>query len=286
MWIGVIEFSDEGGEPMGTITYEETKLVSRYRGTMPVILTCPHGGDKQPPGVPNKRTGAGLPSDCRFETNTDRFTRTITRGIAQLLFDVFGEAPYVVIANFDRAFIDANRRAPDKCAFEDQDARQFYQEYHNTVRNFVDEIRADNGGLGLLFDIHGTEKIDHDPADVYLGTLNGEAISNLLNRDSLAMSRRRSLPGLLREAGYVVSAKIPETLQGDFTLETYGSSKADGVDAIQIEIESTLRTDTRKREVFIEDLAYAISSLIARYADTPALVPFRSANFLPRLQRG
>ena len=83
-----------------------------------------------------------------------------------------------------------------------------------------------------------------------------------------------------------MSAKIPETLRGDFTLETYGSSNADGVDAIQIEIESTLRTDAIKREVFIEDLAYAISSLIARYADTLTLTAFRSANFLPRLKRG
>jgi N-formylglutamate amidohydrolase len=271
---------------MGTITYEETNLVSRHRGTMPAILTCPHGGDKQPPSVSNTRTGAGLPSDCRFETNTDRFTRTITRGVAQLLFDVFGETPYVVIANFDRAFIDANRRARDKCAFEDPAAQPFYDEYHNTIRNFVDEIRADNGGLGLLFDIHGTTKIDHDPADVYLGTLNGEAISNLLSRDSLAMSRRRSLPSLLREADYAVSAKIPETLRGDFTLETYGSSKPDGVDAIQIEIESILRIDDNHREAFIEDLAYAISSLVARYADTLTLAAFRSTNFLPRLQRG
>jgi N-formylglutamate amidohydrolase len=269
---------------MGTITYEETNLVSRHRGTMPAILTCPHGGDKQPPRVPNPRTGVDLPPDCRFEPNTDRFTRTITRGVAQLLFDVFGEAPYIAIANFDRAFIDANRR--EECAFEDPAAQPFYDEYHNTIRNFVDEIRADNGGLGLLFDIHGTTKIDHDPADVYLGTLNGEAISNLLSRDSLAMSRRRSLPGLLREADYAVSAKIPETLRGDFTLETYGSSKPDGVDAIQIEIESILRIDDNHREAFIEDLAYAISSLVARYADTLTLAAFRSANFLPRLQRG
>ena len=129
---------------MRNVAYTENLLVSRYQGAMPVILTCPHGGDKQPPGVPNPRTGVGLPPSCRFEPNTDRFTRTITRGIAQLLFDVFGEAPHVVIANFDRAFIDANRRA--ECAFEDRDARQFYEEYHNTVRNFVDEIRADNGG--------------------------------------------------------------------------------------------------------------------------------------------
>src|SRR5262245_10926701 len=271
---------------MRNIAYIEKLLVSHYQGGMPVILTCPHGGDKQPPGVPNPRTGVGLPSDCRFETNTDRFTRTITKGVAQVLFDVFGEAPYVVIANFDRAFIDANRRVSNKCAFEDQDAQQFYDEYHNTIRNFVDEIRADNGGLGLLFDIHGTAQITHDPAEVYLGTLNGRAISNLSSRDSLALSRRRSLPGLLRETGYVVSAKIPETIQGDFTLETYGSSNADGVDAIQIEIESNLRTNTAKRDVFIEDLAYAISSLVARYADTLTLAAFRSANFLPRLQRG
>ena len=270
---------------MGTITYEEANLVSRHRGTMPAILTCPHGGDEQPPGVPNPRTGVGLPADCRFEKDTDRFTRTITRGVAQLLFDVFGETPHVVIANFDRAFIDANRRAPE-CAFEDPDARPFFDEYHNTVRSLVDKIRADHGGLGLLFDIHGTTQIASDPADVYLGTLNGQAISSLLSRDSLAMSRKRSLPGLLREAGYVVSAKIPETLRGDFTLETYGSFNADGVDAIQIETESNLRTDTKKREVYIEDLAYAISSLVARYADTLTLTAFRSANFLPRLQPG
>jgi hypothetical protein len=238
--------------------YTEHLLVSRYQGTMPVILTCPHGGDEQPPGVPNRRTGAELPSACRFETDTDRFTCTITRGVAQGLLDVFGETPYVVIANFDRAYIDANRSP--KCAFEDRVAQQFYEGYHNTIRNFVAEMRAKNGGLGLFVDIHGTTQVDHDPAEVYLGTLNGEAISSLLSRDSRAMSRRRSLPGVLREAGYIVSAKIPETLPGDFTLETHGSSNAGGVDAI--------------------------SSLAARYADTHTLAAFRSENFLPRLQRG
>ena len=37
---------------------------------------------------------------------------------------------------------------------------------------------------------------------------------------------------------------------------------ADGVDAIQIEIESTLRIDASKRDLFIEDLAYAIAALL------------------------
>ena len=269
---------------MRDITYTVRRLVARHQGALPVILTCPHGGDDQPPGVENKRTGVGLDPDCNFETNRDRLTRTVTREVAQTLFDVFGEAPYVVIADFDRDYIDANRRLG--CAFEDCNAEQFYLEYHDTIRNFADEIRLDTGGLGLLFDIHGTEKIASDAADVYLGTRNRAAISALLSRDPLAMSRDRSLPGLLRAAGYVVSPKVPETIPGGFTLEKYGSSNPNGIDAIQIEIEGALRTDEGKRAGFIEDLAFAISCLIARYADTPTMAAYRTANFLPRLQRG
>lgn len=268
---------------MRDITYTVRRLVARQQGALPVVFTCPHGGDEKPPGVQNERTGAGLPPECRFEKNRDSFTRTITRGVAQVMFDVFGEAPYVVFANFGRDFIDANRSR--ECAFEDPDAQQFYDEYHNTIRNFVDEIRADNGGQGLLVDIHGIKRIGGDPADLYVGTLDGDSIERLLSRDPRAISRRRSLAGLLRQQGYVVSARTPETIRGGFTLETYGSSNPDGVDAIQIEIESAVRTDASKRDVFIEDLASGISSLVARYADSEPLAVFRTASFLPRLQR-
>ncbi len=269
---------------MRNLDFSQNLLVSRYQGALPVVLTAPHGGDLQPPGVPKERSQKNVPADCRFEKNTDRFTSTITRGVAQALFNVFGEAPYVVMADFDRAFIDANR-SPE-CAFDDPDARQFYDEYHHTIRAFIDQIRTDNGGLGLLFDIHGTTKIKDDPADVYLGTLNHAAITTLLNRDPQALSRKRSLPGSLVAAGYVVSTKVPETLQGDFTLEAYGSANADGIDAIQIEIEADLRIVDAKRDLFIEDLGFAISTLVARYTDELAFATFRSANFLPRLQRG
>jgi len=42
----------------------------------------------------------------------------------------------------------------------------------------------------------------------------------------------------------------------------------DGVDAIQLEIASTLRNDRDKRAALIENLAYAIGNLVARYIDT------------------
>lgn len=76
---------------MWKITFSTTRLVSRHRGTLPVLLTCPHGGDGKPAGI-DKRTGAGLPEDCDFNLDSDLQTRTITTRVAQRLLDVFGEA--------------------------------------------------------------------------------------------------------------------------------------------------------------------------------------------------
>src|SRR5262249_13192330 len=139
-----------GGGMMWTITYQETNLVSPDRGTLPVILSCPHDGEEIPAGVP-KRTRTGSPSGCPpFKTNRDRHTGEITTVVAQRLLDVFGEAPYVVIAEYDREDIDANR--PSGCAFEPPAAnevpaaKQYYDEYHITLRNFVKEIRAETSG--------------------------------------------------------------------------------------------------------------------------------------------
>src|SRR5262245_8775590 len=137
---------------MWTIRYEKANLVSRHRGTLPVILSCPHGGDEQPEDVSDERDESN--PDCRpIKKKSDLRTREITTGVAQRLLDIFGEAPYVVIAEFHRKYIDANREAD--CAYEVSAAQQYFDEYHNTLRNYVDEIRAKTGGVGLLFDIHG-----------------------------------------------------------------------------------------------------------------------------------
>jgi len=269
---------------MWKINYDaETNLVSRHQGTLPVILSCPHDGKESPSGVP-ERTGEGTPASCPpFKKASDLHTREITTGVAQRLLEVFGEAPYVVIAEFDRKFIDAN--CPAECAYEVPTAQPYYDAYHNTLRNFVDEIRAEHGGLGLLFDIHGTQVIDTDPADLYLGTDNGTTVARLLDADPQALFRRRSLRGFFKAAGHVVSPKtpgIPETsaVDGGYTVRTYGSSHEDGLDAIQLEIASTLRNNATKRADLIETLAYAIGNLVARYADIHTLAALQSIHLL------
>jgi N-formylglutamate amidohydrolase len=264
---------------MRQIEYAKTRLVSRHRGTLPVLLTCPHDGDQRPPGVP-KRTGP-TPECPDFEADRDLRTRALTMGLAQRLLELTGEAPSVVIAEFDRDYIDANRSAA--CAFEHATepsaAQQFYDEYHDTIRALVDDIRAENGGLGLLFDIHGTGGIPGNPAALYLGTVKGLTVRRLVRADPRALQRRRSLHGFLEAAGYAVVAEACELI-GGHTVRTYGSDHPDGLDAIQIEIIRELREFPPHRECLIEHLAQAIARLVPLWADAHSLAAFRGIDLV------
>ena len=148
-------------------------------------------------------------------------------------------------------------------------ALPFYNEYHLTIRGFIDEIQAQNGPRGFLFDIHGTTVIDGDPADLYIGTDNGNSVQRLFTADPFAVFGRRSLRGLLQAAGYVISPSgqgIPENPQvdGGFTTQTYGSSQPNGLDAMQLEIAQPIRQSAQRRQAFIEHLGRGIASLSAR----------------------
>jgi N-formylglutamate amidohydrolase len=236
-------------------------------------------GDEVPPGVPKRKVS---PPGCPpLELDRDLRTRAVTTGVAERLLDLAGEAPSVIIAEYDREYIDANR--PEACAFEHSeqpsDAQQFYDEYHNTIRQFIDDIREENGGLGLLFDIHGTGGIEGTPADLYLGTVNGQTVERLLRADPRALRRRRSLHGFLAAADYAVVAEAPQLI-GGHTVRTYGSHKADGLDAIQLEIALPLRKLQWQRDALIEHLAQAIARLVVLWADVHALAVFRSIDLV------
>lgn len=98
--------------------YVNNNLVSSYRGTLPVVLTCPHDGNQQPPGV-NERTDS---AHCNnFRIIADSYTRVITVDVTQSVFNNFGNVPSVVIAEFSRKYIDANREP--ECAYESPNAQ-------------------------------------------------------------------------------------------------------------------------------------------------------------------
>ena len=258
---------------MPASSYDTLLLVERLRGTLPVLLACGHDGAQQPEGV-RAREREQFPACCDFQPSRDRNVADLTRALVDQLRRQVGEAPYVVIATFHRKYIDANRSAA--CAFEPGPAQPYYEEYHAVLRGFIDEIRAENDGIGLMLDLHGAQRRSDAPADIYVGTENGETIAALrAGTSDDALYRRRGLVGLLQAADY---AMLPSrfgnrehpAFTGGYTVETYGSQRADGIDAIQLEIAAELRTNAAGRARLATVLGSAIASLVPRWLPSPA----------------
>jgi hypothetical protein len=262
---------------MHIINYSESFFVKRHRGTMPIILTCPHGGLESPPSV-KEREEAKTPSNCgNFTKDRDLETDTITEGIAEKILELTGLSPYVVIAKFHRKFIDANRSLD--CAFTDSDAKEFYEEYHNRISDYVSQILEENNNRGFLFDIHGIseEKLEVS-ADIYLGTGNGDTLQANFKREDIF--KRHGLHGLLDASRHQTrlggtnsvfeyrlspaSISEEEILPGGFTVREY--AKKLKINCIQIEIESNIRKNEEKRSFIIEDLAFAMINFVRRHS--------------------
>ena len=258
---------------MQIVTYSESRLVKRHRGTMPIILTCPHDGTETPSGV-SERTNGATPAGCNFSTGRDTHASTVAEEVAQRILRETRLSPYVVMARFHRKFIDANRSA--NCAFTDADGQPFYSEYHNQIQVYVTQLLAQNANRGFLFDIHGTAGVDDDPADIYLGTANGAALTPSFDRNLLFA--RHGLHGLLRAVRrnvaatnsafrYTVSpadaaATESPAVNGGFTVREYAAQ----LNCIQIELQTEMRTDAVKRAMLVEDLAYALMNFVRRHA--------------------
>ena len=162
---------------MAEIEYEEKNLVKTKKGTLPILLTCPHNGTEFP--VP-KRTGSNLPAECpisQFVTKPDEFTSDITDGVAEKIFALSNEWPYVVKFDVHRECIDVNREK--KCGCEVLEAEMYFDAYHSAIAQFVQEIRTNNTchRLVLLFDIHGK---DNDTSDISVGTRNKSTIQPIV----------------------------------------------------------------------------------------------------------
>lgn len=238
----------------------DSALVTVRQGTCPILLTAPHGGNQTVPNV-KPRSGEGVP---QFATVRDMRTDILAERIAaEMELSGYGK-PYVVIAQFNRRFIDANRGPQD--AYESPLARPHYDAYHQAIKAACQEI-VQRWGHGLLLDVHGTSA---EPNTIFRGTNDGKTVSHLVNRfggDSLRGSA--SLFGRFAAAGYAVDPGIgsdaPESARhrGGYTVRTYGSREGSTIDAIQLELGSALRATTT-----LERTSKDFASAIVEFAST------------------
>jgi N-formylglutamate amidohydrolase len=208
-------------------------LVTVITGEIPIVISAPHGGKLAIPDCP-LRTRKETPL---FVTVEDSGTARLAQAIADEILKQTGKRPWVVVARFARKYADANR--PAKWAFESEAAKKPYDDYHRALRKAVDSARKQDP-FGLLIDVHG-QKLDQNV--VFRGTQNRKTVMGLLERRGEAgFTGKESFLGRLESSGIRISPTHSQTDQqedskydGGFTVQTYGSSRKDGLDAIQLE---------------------------------------------------
>jgi len=226
------------------------ELVLVQRGTLPIVLTAPHGGREVIRGVaPRDTKRSGVAEASRkwggARTSADGNTDVLASRMAAEIRKLTGQVPYLVVAKFHRKFIDANR--PPDVALDSPAALPYYDLYHRSIRDFIDEILRTHAA-GLLIDVHGQVK---DPGVLMRGTVNGKAVLKLLRRAGAeAITGPDGLFGRLEANGFKVFPANSVALHGNsedagfnggYTIRIYGSDNPGGIDAVQFEFGTVYR---------------------------------------------
>ncbi len=238
-------------------------FVAVQAGTIPVIISAPHGGRRLIPNVPDRR-GAGVK---QFVTVRDTYTQELAVEVSAALNREFGGQPFAAVAHFDRRQVDANR--PPEAAYEDPAAAPHYDAYHAALKSHCAAVQK-TWGRGLLLDLHGHAA---DRAVTFRGTRNGTTVKSLTARfGRQALVGSDSVLGALAAGGWAVhppvgAADDPNIKEdprygGGHIVHTYGSDAGTGVDAIQLELGGDLRSPRRLKRT-AADLAAAVK----RFAD-------------------
>jgi N-formylglutamate amidohydrolase len=245
--------------PAAPDTPKPEDFVYVQKGTLPVIISAPHGGRKKVPDVP-ERLGKGV---ANFQTVLDTNTAELAEKFAAELEKLLNGKPWVVIARFGRGYLDANR--PREQAYESDQAKPYYDAYHDPLEAACKAVK-EKFGRGLLLDIHGQGS---HPDSICRGTQNGKTVTLLNDRYGwAALTGKRSVLGQLQRGGYKVLPNCdsdPKTkeepgLSGGHIVATYGSHTGYAIDAIQLELGSFLRDKEKDRYAkTARDLADAVA---------------------------
>ncbi len=119
------------------------EYIEFYEGTLPIILSAPHGGEILPKEIKTRTSGV-------FEK--DDYTKELTLEIIKEFEKSLGKTPYAVIASISREKIDLNRKKEE--AFEDKKALKIYDRFHNLIKFSKNEVEK-KFAKGIYIDIHG-----------------------------------------------------------------------------------------------------------------------------------
>ncbi|MCB1226124.1 MAG: hypothetical protein KDK99_09970 [Verrucomicrobiales bacterium] len=256
---------------------DDSPWVEVLPGTLPLILTAPHGGGERPVGMAARRWGQRV---------MDAHTAELARELAVEMERRTGARPHVVICRVHRSRVDCNRDL-EEAAQGDAEAAAVWRAYHAAVEVAVAEVRRQHGG-GLLLDLHGHR---HEEPNVELGYLLDGAVLRRADADldgDPQWARASSIRGVVESSGRSLSALLrgPQSLgglleaegqrclpspvrsapvvgqayfSGAYDIARHGSRHGGGVSAVQMECPwAGVRDTEENRRRFVQRLTRAL----------------------------
>lgn len=267
----------------GQSYFGRNNFTEYIHGTLPVIISAPHGGRIRPSSIPDRTAACGKDIVTVLDTNTEE----LARAIDSCLYVLSGQHAHTVLCLLSRQKMDANRPL-DAGACGNAGAEEVWWDYQNFIDSSVQQVLR-TYGRGLFIDVHGhghpvqRNEIGYllraDALRLSDSALNAAdrvaessirylAWHNLTNTSHAALIRGKEAFGtMLADAGYpsVPSDQDPYPLPGQkyfnggYNTQHWGSRDGGKIDAFQIETNyKHVRDNAASRAAFGNTVAQAI----------------------------
>lgn len=271
---------------VGQIYFGENDYIEYRPGTLPLIISVPHGGYLTPDEIAD-RDCAG----CVYVN--DGFTQELGYELYQAIFEQVGCYPHLIINHLDRQKLDGNRNLSE-AADGDAIAEQAWIEFHN----FITAAKAcvtDVFGKGFFVDLHGhghsiqrieygyllyEDELSFEDAVLNSATyVNYSSLRNLVNTNIMGLSHTDLLRGagslgsLTADIGY---PGVPSSsdlfplvgqpyFSGGYNTVTHSSYQGGSIDGVQVECNQSIRFDSAARMEFAAAFAGSLIDFVSTH---------------------
>ena len=251
---------------------------SYQKGTLPIIISVPHGGYDNPASIPDRTCPGSV-------LVRDAFTLELSELINEVFLETTGCVPYMIKCHISRRKVDCNRNKSEGTC-NNSLATTIYDDYHNFIKQAQQQALIDFGQDLFFIDLHGhghtIQRIELgyllfadelNRTDAFLDSdaaIKESSIQSLVYRNALQFGHAALLRGvnslgtLLGNNGYpsVPSIQIPSPgnnpyFSGGFITANYTSYARDNdIPGVQIELNfEGVRDTPQNRKLFAQNFA-------------------------------
>jgi hypothetical protein len=265
----------------GQTYWGRNAYIEYIAGSLPIIISAPHGGYLTPAEIPDRTWGSA---------GRDYHTQESTRLMLQYITAMTGRQPHVIINHLARIKLDANRGI-EEAAQGDPHAEQAWHEYHGFIEVAKAAIEEHSPyERGFYFDIHcndhaahwvefgyGLTSADLDRSDEALDCAtyrDKSSIKTLANMPGVyfpgVLRGQMSLGGMLMDRYGFKSVPSPthpdpdgaDYWSGGYNTIVHGSRHGGNIDGVQVETYyGFLHNDS------IEAYSYALAETIVTFVE-------------------